>query len=116
MLILSHADVLESLPPDECERAMTAVLAAHARGEAFMPLRSVMFPPGAAGLCRSDQAGSLCGPRLARWRGVAHLAPDVGGEPRGAFRSGSARDDDTHRLVVGTALTNFGHGNNSYLE
>jgi ornithine cyclodeaminase/alanine dehydrogenase-like protein (mu-crystallin family) len=50
VLILSHADVLASLPPDECERAMTAVLAAHARGDAFMPLRSVMFPPGAAGL------------------------------------------------------------------
>ena len=28
---------------------MADVLAAHARGEAFMPLRSVMFPPGAAG-------------------------------------------------------------------
>jgi ornithine cyclodeaminase/alanine dehydrogenase-like protein (mu-crystallin family) len=50
VLILSHAEVLASLPPDECEQAMTAVLAAHARGEAFMPLRSVMFPPGAAGL------------------------------------------------------------------
>ncbi len=50
VLILSHTDVLASLPPDECEQAMAAVLAAHARGEAFMPLRSVMFPPGAAGL------------------------------------------------------------------
>jgi ornithine cyclodeaminase/alanine dehydrogenase-like protein (mu-crystallin family) len=28
---------------------MASVLAAHARGEAFMPLRSVMIPPGAAG-------------------------------------------------------------------
>jgi ornithine cyclodeaminase/alanine dehydrogenase-like protein (mu-crystallin family) len=50
VLILSHADVLAALPGDECEQAMTAVLAAHARGEAFMPLRSMMFPPGAAGL------------------------------------------------------------------
>jgi ornithine cyclodeaminase/alanine dehydrogenase-like protein (mu-crystallin family) len=50
VLVLSHADVLAALPPDECAEAMAAVLAAHARGEAFMPLRSVMMPPGAAGL------------------------------------------------------------------
>ena len=29
--------------------AMAAVLAAHARGEAYMPLRSVMAAPGAGG-------------------------------------------------------------------
>jgi ornithine cyclodeaminase len=50
VLILSHQDVLKALTPDECADAMAAVLAAHARGEAFMPLRSVMMPPGAAGL------------------------------------------------------------------
>jgi ornithine cyclodeaminase/alanine dehydrogenase-like protein (mu-crystallin family) len=50
VLILSHADVLAALPPDECAEAMAAVLAAHARGEAFMPLRSMMKPPSAAGL------------------------------------------------------------------
>jgi ornithine cyclodeaminase len=49
VLILSHMDVLAALPADECAEAMEAVLAAHARGEAFMPLRSVMMPPGAAG-------------------------------------------------------------------
>jgi ornithine cyclodeaminase/alanine dehydrogenase-like protein (mu-crystallin family) len=50
VLILGHDDVLATLPPDECEETMASVLAAHARGEAFMPLRSVMMPPGAAGL------------------------------------------------------------------
>jgi ornithine cyclodeaminase/alanine dehydrogenase-like protein (mu-crystallin family) len=50
VLILSHQDVLKALAPDDCADAMAAVLAAHARGEAFMPLRSVMMPPGAAGL------------------------------------------------------------------
>jgi ornithine cyclodeaminase/alanine dehydrogenase-like protein (mu-crystallin family) len=50
VLILSHDDVRAALPTDECIEAMAAVLAAHARGEAFMPLRSVMMPPGAAGL------------------------------------------------------------------
>jgi ornithine cyclodeaminase/alanine dehydrogenase-like protein (mu-crystallin family) len=49
VIVLSHADVLAALPADACEQAMAAVLAAHGRGEAFMPLRSVMAPPGAAG-------------------------------------------------------------------
>jgi ornithine cyclodeaminase/alanine dehydrogenase-like protein (mu-crystallin family) len=49
VLILSHDDVHKALTPEECADAMAAVLAAHARGEAFMPLRSIMAPPGAAG-------------------------------------------------------------------
>ena len=49
VIVLGHADVLAALPPDACEQAMTAVLTAHGRGETFMPLRSVMAPPGAAG-------------------------------------------------------------------
>jgi ornithine cyclodeaminase/alanine dehydrogenase-like protein (mu-crystallin family) len=50
VLVLSHADVVAALPPAECAEEMASVLAAHARGEAFMPLRSVMMPPGAPGL------------------------------------------------------------------
>ncbi len=50
VLVLSHADVVAALPPGECADAMAAVLAARARGEAHMPLRSVMMPPGASGL------------------------------------------------------------------
>jgi ornithine cyclodeaminase/alanine dehydrogenase-like protein (mu-crystallin family) len=49
VLVLSHHDVLAALPPQECAQAMAAVLAEQARGETFMPLRSVMMPPGAAG-------------------------------------------------------------------
>jgi len=49
MLFLSHAEVIEALDPAKCAEAMASVLAAHARGETFMPLRSVMMPPGAAG-------------------------------------------------------------------
>lgn len=49
VLILSHDDVRAALPAPECAEAMAAVLAAHARGEAHMPLRSVMMPPSAAG-------------------------------------------------------------------
>ena len=54
VLILSHADVLSRCRRTSASEAMTAVLAAHARGEAFMPLRSVMFPPGAAGSDGAD--------------------------------------------------------------
>jgi len=49
VLILSHRDVLDALQPGPCAEAMAAVLAGHARGETFMPLRSVMIPPDAAG-------------------------------------------------------------------
>lgn len=49
MLILSHEDVLAALPLDECAEAMADVLAAHARGEALMPLRSLVRFEGAAG-------------------------------------------------------------------
>jgi ornithine cyclodeaminase len=49
VLILGHADVVAALPPDPCAEAMAEVLAAHARGEAFFPLRNVAAPPGANG-------------------------------------------------------------------
>jgi ornithine cyclodeaminase len=50
VLVLSHDDVSAALTPDVCLEAMAEVLAAHARGEAYMPLRSLMRAPGAAGL------------------------------------------------------------------
>jgi len=49
VLVLSHRDVLAALQPDACAAAMAAVLTGHARGETFMPLRSVMAPPDASG-------------------------------------------------------------------
>jgi ornithine cyclodeaminase/alanine dehydrogenase-like protein (mu-crystallin family) len=62
VLTLSHADVVKALPPEECEVAMSAVLAARARGDAHMPLRSVMMPPAAAGFMGLMPA----------WRGGQH--------------------------------------------
>jgi ornithine cyclodeaminase/alanine dehydrogenase-like protein (mu-crystallin family) len=50
VLILSHDDVQAALPPEACAEAMAAVLAEHARGGTYLPLRSVIRPPGAAGL------------------------------------------------------------------
>jgi ornithine cyclodeaminase/alanine dehydrogenase-like protein (mu-crystallin family) len=49
VLVLSHKDVLQALPPSDCAEVMARALAAHARGEAYMPLRSIMRPPAAAG-------------------------------------------------------------------
>ncbi len=49
VLVLNHEVVHAALGSDECRDAMAMVLAAHARGDAYMPLRSVMMPPQAAG-------------------------------------------------------------------
>ncbi len=62
VLVLSGADVRRVLTPGDCIDVMAAVLAARARGEAFMPLRSVMAAPGANGFMGlmpawSSQAG-----------------------------------------------------------
>ncbi len=49
VLVLSHRDVLAALTPQACADAMAAVLAEHASGGTYLPLRSVMMPPAAAG-------------------------------------------------------------------
>jgi ornithine cyclodeaminase len=49
VLILGHDEVVAALPPDECAEAMADVLAGHARGESFFPLRTVAGPPEAEG-------------------------------------------------------------------
>jgi ornithine cyclodeaminase/alanine dehydrogenase-like protein (mu-crystallin family) len=72
VLILSHDDVIAALEPDACREAMAEVLAAHARGGSFFPLRNVAIPPDAAGFI-----GLMPG-----WRG-AHEAAD--GERPAAF-------------------------------
>jgi ornithine cyclodeaminase len=49
-LILTHADVEQLLPMDECIGVMTDALAALARGQVHQPLRMMIRPPDAAGL------------------------------------------------------------------
>jgi len=49
VLVLSHREVLAALPLEACATAMAAVLTEQARGGTYMPLRSVMMPPRAAG-------------------------------------------------------------------
>ena len=88
MLILGHEDVLAALSPEACEDAMAEVLAAHARGEARMPLRSMVPFEGAAGFMATMPA----------WRG--------GDDPVFSLKSlvivagNPARGLDTHQGTV----------------
>ena len=88
MLILGHDDVLAALSPEDCADAMAAVLAAHARGEALMPLRSMVPFDGAAGFIATMPA----------WRG--------GSDPVFSLKSlviapgNPARGLDTHQGTV----------------
>ena len=50
LLVLSGADVRAVLGYADCAGAMRSALAARARGDVFQPLRTVLAPPGAAGL------------------------------------------------------------------
>ena len=88
MLILGHEDVLAALSPEACADAMAEVLAAHARGEARMPLRSMVPFEGAAGFMATMPA----------WRG--------GDDPVFSLKSlvivagNPARGIDTHQGTV----------------
>ncbi len=50
LLVLNEADVRALLPMDACIEVMAGALAAFARGEVHQPLRTIVRPPGAAGL------------------------------------------------------------------
>ncbi len=50
ILILNHDEVARLLPMDACIDVMAGALAALSRGEAHLPLRTVVRPPGAKGL------------------------------------------------------------------
>lgn len=88
MLILGHDDVRAALTPEACADAMAEVLAAHARGKALMPLRSMVQFPGAAGFMATMPA----------WRG--------GDEPLFSLKSlcimpgNPARGLDSHQGTV----------------
>jgi ornithine cyclodeaminase len=88
VLILGHDDVLAALSPQDCADAMAEVLAAHARGEARMPLRSMVPFEGAAGFMATMPA----------WRG--------GDDPVFSLKSlvivtgNPARGLDTHQGTV----------------
>jgi ornithine cyclodeaminase/alanine dehydrogenase-like protein (mu-crystallin family) len=49
LLVLNYDDVTRALPMSDCIEAMADILAAHARGEVYQPLRSVAIPPDGGG-------------------------------------------------------------------
>jgi ornithine cyclodeaminase/alanine dehydrogenase-like protein (mu-crystallin family) len=49
VLVLGHRDVLAALSPAACADAMATALAEYAQGRSYLPLRSVMAAPEAAG-------------------------------------------------------------------
>jgi ornithine cyclodeaminase/alanine dehydrogenase-like protein (mu-crystallin family) len=88
VLMLSYGDVRQALPPGECAEAMASVLTAHARGESYMPLRSVMAAPGAAGFMGLMPA----------WRGGA--APVFSLKTVCVMPGNPARGLDAHQGIV----------------
>jgi ornithine cyclodeaminase len=91
MLVLSHDDVLAALPPDDCAEAMAEVLAAQARGETYMPLRSLMKPPESAGMMGLMPA----------WRGEGNGRPEVFSlKAICVIPSNPSRGLDSHQGVV----------------
>jgi ornithine cyclodeaminase len=91
MLILGHDDVVGALPPGPCAEAMAAVLAAHARGEAYFPLRTVVRPPEANGFI-----GLMPG-----WRGPHGVQPAAFGlKAIVLIPSNPSRGLDTHQGTV----------------
>ncbi|MBV9802061.1 MAG: ornithine cyclodeaminase family protein [Solirubrobacterales bacterium] len=88
MLILSHDDVLAALSPEECAEAVAEVLAARARGEALMPLRSVIPFEGAAGFMATMPA----------WRGGAD--PVFSMKSLCVMPGNPARGLDSHQGIV----------------
>ncbi len=88
VLVLSHDQVLAALRPVDCADAMASVLAADARGETYMPLRSVMWPPNAAGLMGLMPA----------WRGGSE--PVFSLKTVCVMRGNPARGLDAHQGIV----------------
>jgi ornithine cyclodeaminase/alanine dehydrogenase-like protein (mu-crystallin family) len=91
VLVLGHRDVLAALTPEACAETMAAVLADHARGTTYMPLRSVMTPPDAAGFM-----GLMPG-----WRGPQHGNAAAFGLKAVCIMPGNpARGLDAHQGLV----------------
>jgi ornithine cyclodeaminase/alanine dehydrogenase-like protein (mu-crystallin family) len=91
VLILGHRDVMAALSPQACAEAMAAVLAAQARGETYLPLRSLVVPPGAAGFMGLMPA----------WRGAHHGSAAAFALKALCLMPGNpARGLDTHQGTV----------------
>ncbi len=91
VLILGHRDVHTALAPQACAEAMAAALVKQASGESYLPLRSVMMPPEAAGFMGLMPA----------WRGGQHGRPAAFALKAVCIMPGNpARGLDAHQGLV----------------
>src|SRR6202022_2380910 len=107
-LVLNGEQVAELLPMPECIKVMRDALAALARGEALVPLRTIMRVPGVSGFLGlmpgyiSPRAGHEGGVRLPRQRPTWHRHPPGRGAPlrsryRAPFRTDGRRRHHGHQ-------------------
>jgi ornithine cyclodeaminase/alanine dehydrogenase-like protein (mu-crystallin family) len=94
LLVLSARDLPGLLPYPEAVAAMRQALAAHARGQAYQPLRTVTQPPGAAGLM------ALMPSYLPPPAGQAAEEPGYGVKAICITPGNPALGQDTHQGVV----------------
>jgi ornithine cyclodeaminase/alanine dehydrogenase-like protein (mu-crystallin family) len=102
LLVLGEAEVRRLLPYGECAEAMRGALAALARGQVHQPLRTIIKPPGAAGMM------ALMPAYLAAGQAGGERAGDDGGTPDAAyglkaiciFPGNPAAGLDSHQGVV----------------
>ncbi len=87
VLVLDHAAVVSLLPMEACVDVMADALAALARGEAHQPLRTVVRPPGAAGV-------------IALMPAYASRGPHFGLKSIGIFPGNVALGRDSHQGAV----------------
>lgn len=90
ILVLSHAQVVQLLPMDECIDVMAEALAALAKGQMYLPLRMIVAPPNAAGLMGLMPA----------YRSGDGGTPLYGLKAICVFAANSARGKDSHQGFV----------------
>src|SRR6266545_7480428 len=108
ILILTHAEVEQLLPFDECIPVMAEALAALARGDAHQPLRMVVRPPGAAGLMGLMPA-YMAGERAAYGLKAVCIFPGNAARGKDAHQGGvllfSAETGELLALMNASAIT-----------
>ncbi len=108
LLVLGASEVYDLLPYGECADVMRGALTALARGEAHQPLRTIIRPPGSAGLMAlmpsflagDDPAYGL--KAICIFPGNPALGKDA---HQGGVLLSSARTGELLALVNGSALT-----------
>jgi ornithine cyclodeaminase len=110
ILVLTHAEVEQLLPFDECIPVMAEAMAALARGDAHQPLRMVVRPPGAAGLMGLMPA-YMAGERAAYGLKAVCIFPGNAARGKDAHQGGvllfSAETGELLALMNASAITSI---------